>query len=104
MRKTGGRRDQTPDTADAAVVRAVFEEQFGPGLLVDLEVTPDLDHYGDPVLDIYLVIHDAMATKLDPKIMVGFIRHLRDRLTGDAFPIPRYISASDFASLSNESV
>ena len=88
------------ESHDKDVVRLVFDEVFGTGLLLDLHVVPDSGSDGGPVLRISAILDDPEA--LDPRKVLAFLRELRHRLEGDAFPVPRFISSADAATLSFE--
>ena len=88
------------ESPDKYVIRTVFDEVFGPGLLLDLHVVPDSGSDGGPVLRISAILDEP--EKLDPGKVLHFLRLLRLRLEGAAFPVPSFISSADAATLSFE--
>lgn len=82
-------------------VEAVVRRQFSDAVVDHVTVKPDLDHDGDPILRVTVVVQDEYA-KLDPAKVVETSRSLWFEL-GDAgvedFPIVSYMTKSDAAGL-----
>ena len=85
------------------IVRTVFEEQF-PNTNVDRVIArSDLDSDGDRVLRIYVVLNGDGA-QLDRQTLVGFVRHLKSRLTDEAFPLLSFVARNEADKLKLEAV
>ena len=86
-------------------VEAVVRRQFSDSIVDHVTVKPDMDHDGDPILRVTVVVRDEFA-KLDPAKVAETSRILWFEL-GDAgiedFPIVSYRTKADAARL-NESV
>lgn len=86
------------------LVSQVVQERFR-GVAIDrVEVMPDVDHDGDPVLRI-TVVFDAEIEDVDVDELVGWVRHLRPKLLErgeEAFPITRFMTKRDYDSLRHE--
>lgn len=65
--------------------------------LVDLEVTFDLDHDGDPILRIRAVYDETGGTPRGDRLLdsVGLLRDRLRALNDDRFPILTFISSDD---------
>ena len=86
-------------------VETIIRRQFSDAVIHSVAVKPDVDHDGDPILRVTVVVQDE-AGKLDPAKVVDTSRSLWFEL-GDAgvesFPIVSYRTKADAARL-NESV
>ena len=81
------------------IVRPVVEQQLAPAQIIGLTVEEDEDADGDPVLRIE-VIFEAENDRLDPKQVLGLIRHVRKPLIemgSDRFPIFTYMTSQEAA-------
>lgn len=102
MDKTTAARMSASAKRDVANVKKVFEEQFGAGILVDMEVRPGHDHDGDPVLWITYVVEDTTALDIDT--VISMVRRLRERLETEAFPMPMYVDRAELEAERDERV
>lgn len=79
------------------VVERVVRQQLAPAQIVGLTVKEAEDADGDPILRIE-VVFEAAAGRLDPKKVLGLIRHLRKPLAdegSDRFPVFSFMSAEE---------
>jgi len=79
-----------------AVLRSVLEDRLENANISDIIVRRDLDHDGDEIFDVMVVI-DSKRLNLDPNRTTGVVRHLRPKLAeiGEtAFPILTYVLKS----------
>lgn len=85
-----GKRPTTPQAVIAKVeglVRKDLEERFGEEFVFDpIIVNPELDHYGDEFLHIY-IIFDGDQKNLDSKWTIGIETRLFDQLAEEEWPL-----------------
>ena len=77
-----------PEVVDRveSLVRKDLEGRFKDGFVFDpIIVNPELDHYGDEFLHIY-IIFDGDQKKLDPKWTVGMSTRIIQQMTEDEMP------------------
>ena len=83
------------------LVEAVIRRQFSDATIHSVTVKPDVDHDGDAILRVTVVVQDDNE-RLDPEKVVGTLSLLWSEL-GDAriesFPIVSYMTKSDAAGL-----
>jgi hypothetical protein len=85
------------------IIRTVFGEEF-PDARVDRVIArAEEDSDGDRVIRVYIVLDDDRQS-LDRKALVGFVRHLKSRLTDEAFPVLSFVAQSEAAKLKLEPV
>ena len=68
-------------------IRKVVTQQLAPTKIVDVKVSEDTDHDGDPILRIVVVFD---GDRLEPQKVVGLTRHLREpfqKLQEHRFPM-----------------
>lgn len=86
------------------LVSQVVKERFH-GVAIDrVEVMPDVDHDGDPVLRI-TVVFDAEIEDVDVDELVALARHLRPKLIErgeQAFPMTSFMTKRDYDDLRHE--
>lgn len=58
-------------------VRRVIQDELRDARLVDVSITDEIDHDGDPFLRVE-VVFDSENTPLDPQKVKGLGRHLRE--------------------------
>ena len=84
-----GKRPATPRGVIERVgelVRKDLERRFKDGFVFDpIIVNPELDHYGDEFLHIY-IIFDGDQKKLDPKWTVGMSTRILQQMTEEEMP------------------
>lgn len=88
------------------LVEAVIRRQFSDAVINTVAVKPDVDHDGDDILRVTVVVQDGIE-RLDPDKAVGLIRHLRPELAEagiENFPIVSYMTKADAARLNLEPV
>lgn len=86
------------------VVNEVIADRFAGSRIVSVDVQPDCDADGDPILRVR-VVYDPDAGKLDVGRMSGLLRHLLSRLDelGESkFPVVSFISEQDARTLNPE--
>ena len=85
-----GKRPTTPrEVIDKVqgLVRRDLEERFGNEFIFDpIIVNPELDHYGDEFLHIY-IIFDGDQKNLDSKWTIGIETRLFDQLPEEEWPL-----------------
>ena len=82
-----------------SIVKPVLEAQLAPAQIVNVFVTEDDDADGEPILNI-TVVFEAEDNRLDPKQVLGLIRHLRGPLNesgSDRFPILSFMTSEEAA-------
>jgi len=83
------------------LVGAVIRRQFSDAVIHAVAVKPDVDHDGDDILRVTVVVQDGIE-RLDPKKVLDTSGDLWAEL-GDAgiesFPIVRYMTKADAARL-----
>ena len=80
-------------------VRNVVSHQLAPAKIIDVELTEDVDHDGDPILRVR-VIFEAKDDSLGAKNVLGLARHLREplELLGEtASPVFSFMTSKEFA-------
>jgi hypothetical protein len=78
-------------------IKKVVATQLAPARIVDVSVKEDVDHDGDRILRIS-VVFEAEGDRLDPKKVVGLVRHLREpfeELHEDRFPLFSFMIPSE---------
>ena len=88
------------------LVEAVIRRQFSDGVIHAVAVKPDVDHDGDAILRVTVVVEKEVKT-LDSGKKLGLVRHLRPELAEvgiEDFPIVSYMTKADAAKLNLESV
>lgn len=99
----GERRRARIASGHAALEKAIYEllsERFEESAILGVRIKDDVDVDGDRVLRIMIVL--AGGRSFDGKQMVGFVRHLRSRMSGNAFPIVSFVSKEDADKLTGE--
>lgn len=88
------------------LAETVIRRQFSDAVIHAVAIKPDVDHDGDAILRVTVVVQDGVE-KLDPAQVVDTLSRLWSEL-GEAgiesFPIVSYITRSDAAQVSLESV
>ena len=88
------------------LVATVIRRQFSDAVIHAVAVKPDVDHDGDDILRVTVVVQDGIE-RLDPAKVVDTLSRLWSEL-GEAgiesFPIVSYMTKADVAKLSLESV
>lgn len=80
------------------------KHQFTVEDWVSVHVADDVDSDGDPVLRVSIVLNED-EDDLDPKKMLGLVRHLRSRLARhgeERFPLVSFFSRGDYAKMKRE--
>ena len=77
-------------------VELVVEQQLAPAQIVDLSVKEAEDADGDPIFRIS-VVFNAKEGRLDPERVLGLIRHLRNKLGSDRFPVLSFMTSEEAA-------
>lgn len=81
-------------------IRAVVEDQLSPAAVHDIHLERDVDHDGDPILRVTIVV-EVPDQGLDPARVRGLIRHLREPL-GDfsdvGFPVISLRTPKEFST------
>lgn len=75
----------------------IVSEELAPATIVDLEVSHDSDHDGDPILRIEIVF-DTKNGRLDSDKILGLGRHLREPLLAQketGFPIFSFMTPEE---------
>ena len=89
------------------LVRKDLEGRFQDELVFDpIIVNPELDHYGDEFLHIY-IIFDGEQKKLDSKWTIGIERRLFDLLPEEEWPLyagHSFISKSEWKRIYKENI
>lgn len=88
------------------LVGAVIRQQFSDAVIHSVAVEPGVDHDGDAILRVMVVVQDGIE-RLDPNKMLGLVRHLRPELAEvgiEDFPIVSYTTRADTAKLNLASV
>ena len=105
-----GKRPTTPQEVIERVeafVRKDLEGRFKDEFVFDpVIVNPELDHYGDEFLHIY-IIFDGDQKKLDPRWTNGIEIRLFDQLTEDELPNTpghSFISRSEWKKIYREQI
>ena len=84
-----GIKVKTPDEVIRkveAIVRKALDEMFGDEFVFDpVVVNPEIDHYGDEFLHIYIVF-DGDQKGLKPKLTLSLIDRLVGEMTEDEMP------------------
>lgn len=87
-----------PQTKDVReVIKKVVEKQLAPARIVDVSVEEGFDHDGDRILRV-VVVFEAEDDRLDPKKVLGLVRHLRkpfQELDEDRFPLFSFMIPSE---------
>jgi hypothetical protein len=86
------------------VVRSLLSERFPEASVERIVIRADTDQDGDKILRITVVL-SSQVDKLDRDNLVGFVRHLRPKLSEvktNEFPVVRFVSASDAKKLKLE--
>ena len=87
--------------AVTGLVEAVVRRHFSDAVVHAVAVKPDVDHDGDDILRVTVVVEDGIE-RLDPKTVLDTSRTIWFEL-GDAgfesFPIVSYMTKSDAATL-----
>lgn len=87
------------------LVATVIRRQFSDASIHDVAVKPDVDHDGDAILRVTVVVEKEV--KMDSGKMLGLVRHLRPELAEvgiENFPVVSYMTKADAAKLNLESV
>lgn len=83
------------------ITRAVDDEvrRRLPGVPIDrIEVTADRDQDDDEALFVTIVL-ERDPERLDPKALLGLIRHIREKLSSvneDRFPYTRFMTRAEY--------
>lgn len=88
------------------LVGTVVRRQFSDAVIHGVAVKPGVDHDGDAILRVTVVVAPGIKM-LDPDKMLGLVRHLRPELAEagiEDFPIVNYVAQADAAKLNLESV
>jgi len=88
------------DNMDKDVKRMVAEELSGEKVL-DLKIEETLDHTGDPILDITVVLKHRDAVNASGKSLLKLLRRTSDYLLsrGDTrFPHYHFVTSDEFAT------
>jgi hypothetical protein len=83
-----------------SALEKVVRTQFADAAICAVDIIPDLDSDGDPILRITIVYETS--SKFDIQKAVGLVRHMRDVLEDeheDAFPLISFRSKSDHDKL-----
>jgi len=83
------------------VVRNLLSERFPEAVVERIFIRADADQDGDKILRIMVVL-SSQVDKLGRDNLVGFVRHLRPKLSEiemDDFPIVGFVSASEAKKL-----
>ena len=78
----------------------MIQGQLAPARIVDLTAVEAEDADGDPILRI-MVVFEAEDDRLDPKKVLGLVRHLREplkELIADRFPILSFMTSAEAAA------
>ncbi|QBY02010.1 hypothetical protein E2K80_15790 [Rhodophyticola sp. CCM32] len=81
------------------VIRRVVAEQLDPARIVDVTVSDDVDHDDEPILRVE-VIFEVEGDRLDPKKVMGLVRHLREPLQAlheKRFPMISFLTLDEFS-------
>ena len=85
-------------------IESVVEDRFPGGEIVSIRLREDLDHEGDPILRVDLIVRES-GKVLNPKRTVGMTGDLRRRLAEigiTSFPVLSFISKSEAGKLRSE--
>lgn len=99
----GERRRARAASGHVALEKVIYEllsERFEESAISGVRIRDDIDGDGDRVLRIMIVL--SGGRDLDGKQLVGFVRHLRSRISGSAFPIVSFVSKEDADKLAVE--
>lgn len=80
------------------IIRTVFGEEFPNARLDRVIAWPEKTYDDDWALRAYIVLGDD-GHPLDRGALVGFVRHLRPRLTNEAFPVLSFVTQNEAAEL-----
>lgn len=87
--------------ADAAelldIIERVVQDELKPAQILDVRVSEDVDHEGDPILRVEIVF-EVEGNRLDPARVVGLGRHLREplqKLQEDRFPLFTFMTRDE---------
>ena len=78
------------------VVRDLATERFGQAMEFEVDVQPDFDSDGEPILRITIVVESTSA--LSTSGLTSFVRHLRSQLAAqdvEDFPVITYVSKAE---------
>lgn len=88
------------------IVKGVLEERFTDVIIESIDIEPDVDEDGDPILRIRIVF-DANKKTLDPRRASGLLRHMRPRMADRGvldFPILSFIAKSELQGKNAEAI
>lgn len=83
------------------IVEAVIRRQFSDAVIDTVAVKPDVDHDGDAILRVTVVVQDGIE-RLDPAKVVdasGSVWSALGEAGIESFPIVSYMTKSDAATL-----
>lgn len=78
-------------------IRNVIGDELAPARIVHVRVTEDVDHEGDDILRVDVVV-DVEGSRLDPAKVIGLVRHLRGPLAEiheKRFPLLNFMKHGD---------
>lgn len=85
----------SPQTVET--IKKVIAHELAPARIVDVLVKESVDHDGDRILRVDVVM-EAKGTRLDPAKVVGLPRHLREpleQLDVGLFPMISFLTPDD---------
>jgi hypothetical protein len=83
------------------IIRTLLESRFDDVEIVSVNVRPDLDTDGDPVLFITIVF-DGKKKQLDPRKTSGLVRRLLPKMKEageEGFPVFSFIAKSELGKI-----
>lgn len=78
-------------------IKEIVIEQLAPVQVVDLVVREDVDHDGDEILRVEVVV-EVDGDRLDPERVMGLVRHLREPLQmvhEERFPVFTFVKPGE---------
>ena len=83
------------------ILRSVLEQEFENVEILSINITPDLDEFGEKIL-IVKVVFDGDRRALDARKTSGLARHILPKIGAigeDAFPVFSFIAKSELGNV-----